>query len=95
MLDIVVSVEMGLTKVRDPDATNNVRLAVRQTLRRSTEPSSNLPKQHREALQALKNDPSIVILPADKGNATVLLDKGAYDVKINTLLAADSYSKVR
>ncbi len=39
---------------------------------------SNLPQEEMNALQNLKNDNSIIIKPADKGGATVILDKNNY-----------------
>lgn len=36
---------------------------------------SNLTKSELNALKPIKNEPDIIILPADKGNATVILDK--------------------
>jgi len=39
----------------------------------------------------LQKDTSITILPADKGNATVVMDRDFYDQKIRTLLEDDTY----
>jgi len=36
-----------------------------------------------------------MILPADKGNATVVMDRDVYDQKICTLLEDDTYTKLR
>lgn len=36
-----------------------------------------------------------MILPADKGNATVVMDRDVYDQKIRTLLEDDTYTKLR
>lgn len=43
----------------------------------------------------LREADSIVITPADKGNATVVMDRNDYDRKIRTLLAdADVYKRL-
>jgi hypothetical protein len=44
----------------------------------------------------LSKDNKIVILPADKGRATVLLDKTEYQTKLQALLAdEDTYMKLK
>ena len=81
--------------LKDQDTANDIRMAVRQTLRKAKRPSPNLEQKQREALSNLTNDSSIVILPADKGNSTVLMDRETYDNKINTILNEGNYSAVR
>ena len=49
-------------------------------------PKPNLTYSQRAALRDLRNDNSIVILPADKGNATVVMDRSTYSDKMNALL---------
>ena len=52
----------------------------------------NLHPSEQKALKNLKADKSIVIAPADKGNATVVLDLLDYDRKIRDLLGdTDTY----
>ena len=46
----------------------------------------DLTKQEREALEDLKKDDDIVILPADKGRMTVVMDKSDYTNKAKTLI---------
>ena len=43
----------------------------------------------------MKQDNSIAILPADKGNATVVLDAEAYEHKMRNLLEDSIYGKGR
>lgn len=49
-------------------------------------PPSNVSKDERKALKDLQSDNSIVILPADKGRCTVVMDSGAYKEKCNLML---------
>jgi len=49
-------------------------------------PKSNITKEERAALRDLKSDDSILILPADKGRATVILNKQTYLDKSQELL---------
>ena len=43
-------------------------------------------QQEIRAVKRLRNEKSIVILPADKGNATVVMDRTDYDDKVNSML---------
>ncbi|CAL8129102.1 unnamed protein product [Orchesella dallaii] len=50
--------------------------------------------KYTKTIKALKNDPSIVILQADKGNQTVIMNKSEYDDKMDTLVKEGDYVKV-
>lgn len=54
----------------------------------------NLSIQERRALQRLKEDVSIIILPSDKGCSTVVMNKSDYKDKINDLLSIKEYSQL-
>ena len=47
---------------------------------------SNLTKDEQHALKRLKNNKDIVILPADKGRVTVVMDKTDYHDKMDALV---------
>ena len=49
-------------------------------------PSSNISKGEFVAIQELKGNKDITILPADKGRATVILNTTDYETKMATLL---------
>ena len=51
------------------------------------------PEQY-TALKNLKKDESICILPADKGNATIVLDKTTYNNKAGEIINSDTYLRV-
>ncbi len=56
----------------------------------------NLTADERRALQDLRNDTSIVIKPADKGGATVILDKTDYEEEcLRQLSDTNNYEPVR
>jgi len=44
------------------------------------------PSKNKKAVSDLKSNPSVMILPADKGRATVVLDKAKYEEKILRML---------
>ena len=61
---------------------------------KSKPPASNISKGEFQALQNLKKDDSITILPADKGGATVLNTKD-YEDKMDLLLSdTNTYEKL-
>ncbi|XP_072041390.1 uncharacterized protein [Amphiura filiformis] len=63
-----------------------LRAKVANTFKSSRIPQCNISREERLALTELKNDDSILILPADKGRSTVLLDRDTYKEKVNALL---------
>ena len=69
----------------DPVIGDQLRAGVSRALASSKVPKSNLSYAQRAALKDLRNDDGIVILPADKGNATVILDKDEYSKKMKSL----------
>ena len=51
---------------------------ISEELHKVKPPKCNIAKPLKQAIRALRNDDSIVTLPADKGKATVVLDKTEY-----------------
>jgi hypothetical protein len=68
------------------EASRIIRLAKPQRI--------NTLRAEREALQTLRNDDSFTILPADRGNATVILSSMDYKSKIRSLLDDHMYKKL-
>ena len=79
---IVSSVEAVLPE----SAKDNIRSRVASTIQSASLSDSNLTKDERQALKRLKTDENIVILPADKGRVTVVMDKTDYYDKMDTLV---------
>ena len=50
-------------------------------------PPQNVTKEERQALQELAKDTSVVVLPADKGKATVVMDTEGHKFKMQEMLA--------
>ena len=84
--EIVASVEATLKRL-DLETADLVRREVNTTLRRARPPRSNINREQRIALKALRQDRSIVILPADKGRASVILDTHTYRDKMGELIS--------
>ncbi|XP_064463281.1 uncharacterized protein LOC135374214 [Ornithodoros turicata] len=55
----------------------------------------NITREEHKALRSLQEDSKIVILPADKGNSTVVLDRQDYDGKIRDLLDNSTYENLK
>ena len=86
---IVSSVEAAvLSRQRDlsESAKDNIRSRIASTLQSTSVSDNNLTKDEQRALKRLKNDNNIVILPADKGRVTVVMDKTDYFDKMNALV---------
>ena len=95
MVDIICGVEEGLRKVNDAAAVSTARSKVAGVLKTARSPKRNIDKEEEQALKELKEDKDIVILKADKGNCTVIMDRPDYDQKIIALLNDnDIYSKL-
>ena len=83
---IIASVERGLAKLPD-DQAEQARKLVAGVLARARPPPSNLPPEVLKALRSLRDLDDVFFLPADKGMATVVIDREQYDAKIMELLS--------
>ena len=79
----------------DSKRANDLRTLVSRTLQTATTPKSNLPGNLRKTVEQLSKDKSIVIIKADKGNATVVLNRQDYEDKLNTMLEDGTYRKLK
>ena len=75
--DIIATVEDAVRDLEKEEA-DTIRAKVSLTLQNSKPPKDNLSKDERKALKELQSDTSIVILPADKGRSTVILNREDY-----------------
>ena len=85
LMDTVAAVEEGARQLADEDA-EDLRGRVCGILRRAKPPKDNLTSKQRTALKELRALEDEVILPADKGNATVIMAKEDYDAKLRGML---------
>ncbi|XP_047998166.1 uncharacterized protein LOC125235611 [Leguminivora glycinivorella] len=87
---VICGVEEAITRNKVPSCdAEALRQDVAVILRRAKLPKSNTTTEERIALRNLKNNEDILVLKADKGNATVVMDTAAYDGKIRHLLDDD------
>ena len=73
-----------------------LRSDVVRTVKRARLPKPNITKAERAALRNLQKDDTIIVLPADKGRATVLMNTDDYKTKISALVSdTNTYSKLK
>ncbi|XP_075732574.1 uncharacterized protein LOC142775115 [Rhipicephalus microplus] len=91
---IIAATEEGIRRL-DSGIRENVRLKAIGVLSKiGKRREHNLSREECKAIHALRNDDKVVILPADKGNAMVLLDREAYNDKVRDLLDSPAYEKL-
>jgi hypothetical protein len=83
-LDMACAVESVVSKLPQTLAME-FRWMVRTMLQKSKIPTHNIGKKELKAVKSLKLNKDFSILPADKGNCTVVLDESKYIEKINKL----------
>ncbi|XP_054709735.1 uncharacterized protein LOC129219380 [Uloborus diversus] len=83
-------IKAGLRKL-PKDVSEDIRQEASRILQRANTPRSNITAQERRALKQLKSNHDIVILAADKENATAVLNTKDYQDKIQELLDPDIY----
>ena len=92
--DIIAPTETTAWKM-DALSTDRLRAGVSEVPKGAKPQNSNLSGGMRRAVKSLKQDESIAILPADKGNATVVLDRTECDDKLRSLLEdGDTYRNI-
>ena len=90
---IVATVEAAITQsnVTEGEAAK-ARVGVINALSQAKLPPTNILPQEARAVKELAKDDDIVILPADKGRATVVMDRKDYSAKMLTMLGdRDTY----
>ena len=89
--DIIANVEAAW--LLPLEQVENVRIKMSCILNKAPKPISSLSTQERKVIKILSTDKSIVILPADKGNATVVILTEHYN-KIIELLDPKTYHRL-
>ncbi len=88
----VAKVESSLSGMQQ-DKGDQIRYKVARILAGQGGQKPNLTRAERTALRGLRNDPSITILRADKGNATVIMDTADYIEKMAHHLSTGPYQE--
>ena len=93
-VDIMAGTE-SLARFLPGHQEEQLRSDVQRCLSQTGILSPNLTKRQTAAIKELKVDSDTIIPPADKGNATVLLDKQEYNRKVRELLDDRSYQPIK
>nr|VZI37341.1 unnamed protein product [Spirometra erinaceieuropaei] len=83
---MITAVESVINQTEAAEETKNLILHQASSLLLTHKPREILPKVERDALRELKADKDIVIVPAEKGRSTVVLDRTDYLQKAKNLL---------
>ncbi|KAL9953291.1 hypothetical protein ACROYT_G040687 [Oculina patagonica] len=92
--EIIASVESAVRQLNTEQA-DLIRRAINSILQQAEPPEPNITKEMRDGLKSLKEDDSIMILPADKGRASVVLDTDTYRTKTSTLIENGPYQLLK
>ncbi|XP_072048287.1 uncharacterized protein [Amphiura filiformis] len=90
--DHIVACEKACWKLTKPEAAQ-LRAEIVGTLKSAKVPPSNISKDERTAIKQLQKEESIMVLRADKGRATVVMDKSASQEKCAPSLATPRHMK--
>ncbi|GJQ78644.1 hypothetical protein Trydic_g11747 [Trypoxylus dichotomus] len=93
MEKIVCGVYIAIS-ILEPNTAATVRQEVCTILRKTRPPKKNLSTENLKALIELKRDKNIIILPADKCNATVVLNTRNYKHNMQKLLDGPTYKLI-
>ncbi|XP_068674499.1 uncharacterized protein [Montipora foliosa] len=84
--EVLTAVEQGISNL-PRDAKDEVRGDICNIIKNAKAPKTyNLNQGERQAMKKLKGNDSILVLPADKGNATVVMNKLDYKEQISSML---------
>ena len=92
---IIAKVETIIRTLPDRKEVENIRAETNLILQKAKLPKKNLPTEQKKALHSLREDNSIIILPADKGRSTVILNKQDYINKCQDHLNNGPYTKIQ
>ena len=93
-IEYITAIEAACTKLSQRDA-EELRANINWVLRAAHPPKPNLTKAQNLAIRELKKDRDCIVLTADKGVATVIMDRQDYTSKANNLLSQNTYKSIQ
>jgi hypothetical protein len=91
--DIITGIEKAIHSLAD-EAAEEIRQETFRVVRQSKRPKDNLTRMEKQALRSLQGKTDLTGLPADKGNATVILATVDYSQKMASVLDDPAYKKL-
>jgi hypothetical protein len=101
MEDLISSVESSIFRFDDPikieirNKFTNILTNFKNSPNKLTCSEVNFSRLHKNAVLFLKANPSLLILTADKGNVTVIMDRDEYNRKVHSLLTDTNTYKIQ
>lgn len=92
-LDIISTIETGILKL-EPENIKKIRYELKHVLDKPIKNVNNLTHQEWNLIKNIKEDISIICLPADKGNSTVVMDKLEYVEKMTEIFTNKEYQQL-
>ena len=93
--DFIAGIEAGIKNLSG-EKVDFARQKILGILANAKPPNPNIPSSLYYAMKGLREREDIVILPADKGRCTVVMDKDVYNEKVMTLLEdGTTYRKLK
>ena len=91
-IEFVAGIESAMHKAKiSKDMSKELTSRICLAINKSQKPECNMLTSQCKALKSLKERKNIVILKADKGNATVIMDKEEYNKKCLSMLQPPTY----
>ncbi|XP_049964591.1 uncharacterized protein LOC126485030 [Schistocerca serialis cubense] len=92
--DIIESVEASVRHLPQAEA-EKIRQETVRVLNKAKSPKQNINAEEYHAIKELRDNPHLVVVQADKGNATVVLDTTDYNRRMEDILAEPIYKKLQ
>ena len=93
-IDLIAKIETTLTGMTTEEA-DTIRADLSSIIHKAKLPKRNITRKQSISFKSLQQNENIIILPADKGRATVVLDKEDYIKKCNEHLTSGPYTKLK
>ena len=93
-IDLVTKMETMLTGMT-PEEAATIRADFSSIICKAKPPKRNITRKQSTSLKSLQQNENIIILPADKGRANVVLDKKDYIKECNEHLTSGPYTKLK
>ncbi|KAI8483456.1 hypothetical protein Bbelb_387880 [Branchiostoma belcheri] len=95
--DLIICTEQACRIVKEDSAdADELRAKTVDIIKKAKLPPSNISHEEKEALSDLRQDKTVIILPADKGRATVVMNRRDYEQKASQLLSdTNTYTELQ
>ena len=92
--EMIASVEAVIHGKREEEKSV-IRKQVSSIMKRARIPKSNVSMEERNALSSLRRNEKIILLPGDKGNSIVVMNKDNYIEKLHSMITIGPYKKCK